>query len=315
MRNAHLFIIDQIEAKTLAINTSVRIAFALHEQGEEIYFTELENLFAISHVGAQCRCRRVAFTDSHLSIRQEKEIHTAALTEFAVIHMRKDPPLNLAYISATWHLDHVSLLVLNRPQALRDYNEKMAVLLFPNHTVKSLVGADCEQIVSFITTELEGNAIVKPLEMFGGQGVFRVHRLSLSATRSRIREALQTQKTPLIVQQFREEVFAGEVRAFYAFGKPLAWCLKRPAPGKFLANTAQGATLLPYSPTPLEIKTATFIAQQLLTKGIYLIGFDMIAGLVSEINITSPRLLLPPDTDENPYPELARLINDHSKTR
>ena len=309
MKKAQLFIIDPPAAATLPLDTSVRLACALHQQGAEVYSAGIADLSSSSEVLA--RCRRMTFTSAtHTSVVIDSRIEIKVLAEFAAIHMRKDPPFDLAYLAATWHLDRAGTQVFNRPQALRDYNEKMTVLHFPLQTVRSLVSADVEQMLAFIAQELQGNAIVKPLMMFGGQGVFRVQLdvLSEQAARRKITAAQQQQGTALIVQQFREEVWQGEVRCFSAFGEPVAWCLKVPAKGNFLANTAQGAKLLPYRPSPAEITTATTVAQHLLPDGVYFIGFDMIAGLITEINLTSPRLLLPPKSSDDPYPQIAARI-------
>ncbi len=309
VKQAHLFIIDPPEAATLPIDTSVRLACELHKQGAEVYSAGIADLFSSREV--LTRCQRMTFTSTtHTSVVMDSRVEVRALAEFAAIHMRKDPPFDLAYIAATWHLDRAGTQVFNRPQALRDYNEKMAVLHFPTQTVRSLVSADTEQMLTFIAQDLQGNAIVKPLVMFGGQGVFRVQLdvLGEQEARRKIAAAQRQQGTALIVQQFREEVWQGEVRCFCAFGEPVAWCLKQPAAGNFLANTAQGAKLLPHRPSPAEITTATTVAQRLLQDGVYFIGFDMIAGLITEINLTSPRLLLPPKSSDDPYPQIAARI-------
>ena len=312
MKSAHLFIIDPIDAATLPINSSVRIAFALQQQGAEVYSAGIDDLFSRSGMGTQCRCRQVKFSAAtHTSVVIATEAQVKPLSAFATVQMRKDPPFDLAYLAATWHLDRADTQVVNRPSALRHYNEKMAVLHFPSQTVKSLVSADIEQLLTFIAQELQGNAIVKPLLRHGGQGVLRLPLAEISEqeARHKLVTAQQQHGTTLLVQQFREEVWQGEVRCFCAFGKPVAWCLKQPAKGNFLANTAQGARLLPHRPSAAEVETATSVAQRLLQDGVYFIGFDMIAGLITEINLTSPRLLLPPATKDDPYPQIAaRLI-------
>ena len=308
MKSAHLFIIDPIDAATLPINSSVRLAFALHQQGVEVYSAGIDDLFSHSGRGTQCRCRRINFTDvAHTAVVIDTEAQVKPLAAFASVQMRKDPPFDLAYITATWHLDKAGTHVVNRPRALRDYNEKMAVLHFPVQTVKSLVSADIEQLLTFIAQELQGNAIVKPLLRHGGQGVVRVPLADIGEqeARQKLSAAQQQYGTTLLVQQFREEVWQGEVRCFCAYGEPVAWCLKQPAAGNFLANTAQGAKLFMHRPSTAEVETATYVAQRLLQDGVYFIGFDMIAGLITEINLTSPRLLLPPATKDDPYPQIA----------
>ncbi len=309
----HLFIIDPPEAATLSLNTSIRLAYALHCQGVAVYGAGIADLFSRSGGQVQCRCRRMVFTGAaHTGVVSEPRVEVRALADFAAVHMRKDPPFDLAYVVATWHLDRASTRVFNRPRALRDYNEKMAVLHFPAQTVKSLVSSDVTQMLAFIVQELRGDAIIKPLFRHGGQGVLRV-RLAVGGEREarrRIVAAQRQQGATLLVQQFQEEVWQGEVRCFCAFGEPVAWCLKRPAAGSFLANTAQGAELRAHRPSTAEVQAVRTVAQRLWQEGVYFVGFDMIAGLITEINLTSPRLLLPPASRDDPYAAIAAQLRN-----
>src|SRR5262249_1481505 len=105
-------------------------------------------------------------------------------------------------------------------------------------------------------------------------------------------------------------IFTGEIRAFTAFGKPLAWCLKKPAAGNYLANTRAGAVLCPYKPTASEEARIKAVAAEVLGHGGVFIGFDGIGGVISEINLTSPRLLVGDGDAEEPYyKEMAALIS------
>jgi glutathione synthase len=94
------------------------------------------------------------------------------------------------------------------------------------------------------------------------------------------------------VQPFDSKVFEGEVRAFTVCGEPVSWCLKKPAADQFLANTRAGASLDVYNPTERDIAMVRTVSQELLKQGIYICGFDIIGGKLSEINVTSPRLLV-----------------------
>ena len=306
----HLFILDPLETKTLAINSTVKIAQALFERGHTIYFADTPDLVTISGQGTSCRAQRVTFGKQATSPIIEQQSSRYPLDDFfSAVHMRKDPPFNFAYLAATWQLDETKTTVYNRPQALRRFNEKMAIMSFPDYTAKSLVSRDCQLISDFITEQLDGDAIIKPLMMFGGAGVFRIDDMSTDSAKKQLMVAIDTYDSPLLVQQFMPQVFDGEVRAFCAFGEPLAWCLKLPATGQFLANTARGATLKEYHPSTSEIAEVTTVANQLLAEGIYFVGFDMIAGRITEINVTSPRLLLPTDSNATPYQTIAELLD------
>ena len=308
MNSKHLFVIDPIDTQTLALNSSVKLAFALHERGAKIFTAQTLNLSAHSALGAQCLCSSVSFPDKTFSsITLTAEPERYKLSYFSAVHMRKDPPFDTNYLAATWLLDRGEVLVFNSPAALRNNNEKMSVLLFPEACIESLISADVAHITAFITDS--GDAIIKPLHMYAGQGIVRVQQHEPVETI--VADLLRRYDAPVIVQPFYREVFAGEVRAFYAFGISQAWCLKKPAQGNFLANTASGATLLSYTPSKQEEEKITRVAQALLTLGIYFVGFDIIAGSISEINITSPRLLLPSQTDMRPYTRIASLLDKH----
>ncbi|MDE3269579.1 MAG: hypothetical protein OYH77_04780, partial [Pseudomonadota bacterium] len=163
------------------------------------------------------------------------------------------------------------------------------------------VSADSKQLLAF--AQQYDEIVIKPLYLYGGQGVKRVKRLDYD-------KILQT-STPLFVQPFYNEVTAGEVRGFFAFGEPQAWCLKVPAAGNFLANTSYGATLKSYQPKPDELQLLTQVAKSLYEVGVFFVGFDMIAGKISEINITSPRLLLPVQLDLAPYHRIVAQISEY----
>ncbi len=104
-----------------------------------------------------------------------------------------------------------------------------------------------------------------------------------------------------LIQAFNPAIHDGEVRAFCVGGKPLAWCLKKPAAGEFLANTRAGATLHVYNPKPEERERVTSVATNLYRQGVAVVGFDLLGGFLSEINVTSPRLLQAPEDKVDYY--------------
>lgn len=312
MTMRHLFILDPLNEKTLDIDSTLQISYALFKRGHEIYFADTPDLATISGQQTSCQTRRVMFGKQATDFNIEGQGIRRSLDDFfSAVHMRKDPPFDVGYLAATWQLDKVKTPVFNSPQALRQFNEKMAILAFPDYTVKSLVSRDCQLIIDFITDQLQGDAIVKPLVMHGGAGVFRLHNLPSATIKKLLSVAIDLYKTPLIVQQFMPQIFNGEVRAFCAFGEPMAWALKLPVTGQFLANTTHGATVKKYNPSISEISEITTVANQLRAQGIYFVGFDIIAGQITEINVTSPRLLLPKNSKETPYESIAQLLDNH----
>jgi glutathione synthase len=217
------------------------------------------------------------------------------LSEFAVIYMRKDPPCDLNYLSTTWMLQSASetTKLVNEPRAVQSLNEKMATFLFPEESIPACVSASPAALCRF-AEQFPGELIAKPLDLFGGRGI---ERLSLDLL-DKPERCLQTMeritesgKNVRLIQPFRAAIARGEIRAFYGFGEDIAWCLKIPKEGGFLANTSAGASLEPYEPSSDLKKKMDRVAKKLLAHGAYFVGFDIIAEEISEINLTSPRLL------------------------
>lgn len=310
MAPSHLFLIDPLESLNKELDSSLRLMFELKALGHEVLVAEPRRLAWRTSSHAEAQARAMTFGKS------AKEFSSAAparrsLGDFAAIHMRKDPPYDLDYITTTWLLDAAprTTRVYNSPASLRTFNEKLAILRFPEATRPALVSADPDALLRFAEKEAAGDAIVKPLTLFGGRGV---ERLEAGKDPAKARAKLVAETGDgvhlRLIQPFDSAVFQGELRAFTAFGKAVAWCLKRPASGQFLANTRAGATLHPYQPTADELRRVTEVAATLMKEGVAFIGFDVIGGYISEINITSPRLLAAPGDESPYYAELAGLV-------
>lgn len=310
MQTSHLFLIDALESLNKELDSSLRLMFELCALGHTVFTAEPRQLAWHSLNHATATARAMTFG------RNAKEFVAAppapkALGDFAAIHMRKDPPYDMDYIMTTWLLDAApaSTRIYNSPTALRTFNEKLAILRFPLATRPALVSADCDELLQFAETVAHGDAILKPLTLFGGRGV---ERLEVTKDRAKARQKLLEETangTHLrLIQPFDPNIFQGEVRAFTAFGKAIAWCLKKPSAGQFLANTRAGATLHSYDPPPEVEQRITDVAAALLKEGVVFAGFDVIGGFVSEINITSPRLLTPPGDEAPYYQQLADMV-------
>lgn len=315
MGQKHLFIIDPLETLNLALDSSLRMMFALATRGEEIHVCQPRHLeWLCSDQATRVRCQRVTFAGDATGVA-EAGPQTLSLQEFAAIHMRKDPPYDMDYVATTWLLDPVRKVarIYNDSEALRRYNEKLAMFQFPEDCKAALVSSDPDTLLAFAGTGANGDAILKPLDLFGGRGVRRLKLGGIDGiSENEAREVLAVETaggTRLrLIQAFDPAVFQGEVRVFCAFGEPLAWCLKRPAPGNYLANTRAGATLEKYQPSALEVERVQRVAAALKKKGVMLIGFDLIGGYVSEINLTSPRLLQAPGDEGRYYDRFAELV-------
>lgn len=309
----HLFIIDPLASLNLALDSSLRMMFSLYNKGHRIWICEPRHLFWVSpHEAAACLATPLNFGKSAQQ-PEAGETETGSLSRFQAIHMRKDPPYDLDYITTTWLLDTAAetAKIYNTPNALRTHNEKLLIFKFPQHSKPALYSANVGDIISFIKTIADGDGILKPLHLFGGRGVQRL-TIKSSADEAAVQKLLIAETangtSARLIQPFDSNIFSGEVRVFTAFGEPIAWCLKKPASGEYLANTRTGATLHKYEPTKVDLSRVTEIATALNKMGMPIVGFDMIGGYVSEVNITSPRLLQAPEDTENYYEKMALLF-------
>jgi glutathione synthase len=315
----HLFIIDPLESLNLPLDSSLRMMFELHALGHRIYICEPRHLMWSSVAGPQAHGQAIVFGQNATQFRVGDREFLPYQT-FAAIHMRKDPPYDIDYVATTWLLDPATngTKVYNHPEALRRYNEKLAILRFPQDIRPVLVSSEPQALFDFVVTHCHGDAVLKPLTLFGGRGVVRLTLqgsaaidqggLSKEALLAELSRETEGGRHIRLVQPFDPAIFQGEVRVFTAFGEPISWCLKRPAQGQFLANTRAGAQLEPYVPSGEEDARVRRIARELLKEGVTFIGFDLIGGYVSEINLTSPRLLQAPGSTDNYYKILASMI-------
>jgi glutathione synthase len=310
----HLFVIDPLASLNLKLDSSLRLMAALARRGHEIFVCEPRQLsWRRGERAAEANAQALTFGASAEEF-QASDPEMLGLGSFQAVHMRKDPPYDLDYLSTTWLLDAApkTTKVYNDPEGLRRFNEKLAILRFPEEVRPGLVSADPDQLLHFAEREARGDAVLKPLTLFGGRGVIRLRIRDSGPSRAEARKVLveETAKgTQLrLIQGFDSAIFGGEVRAFTAFGKPIAWCLKKPEDGNFLANTRAGAKLLAHKPTQAEVDRVTKVAVELAKHGIVFIGFDVIGGYISEINVTSPRLLTAPGDETDYYGVMAAAI-------
>ena len=207
---------------------------------------------------------------------------------FTAVLMRKDPPFDSEFLYTTHLLDHVGKIVpvINAPQALRDYNEKLALLSFSCFAPKTIVTSCAQDIHAFIDDVKD--TVVKPLDSMGGRGIFRVRRQD--PNRYAIVEAVTQYGTKrAMVQRFLPEITDGDKRIMLIDGEPLPFALARMAmPGETRANLAAGGTGIARPLQEKERIIAQAVGDVLKKRGLFLVGLDMIGTHLTEINVTSP---------------------------
>lgn len=212
------------------------------------------------------------------------------LSAFDIILMRKDPPFDLEYIYATYALELAEkegVLVANKPQSLRDANEKFFTLNFPQCCPTTLVSRDISRLRAFFEEHRE--VIFKPLEGMGGKSVFHVD--SKGQNLSVILETLtHGEQTMVMAQQYVPAIRTlGDKRILMINGEPVSMALARiPAKGELRGNLAAGATGKVVPLTDRDRWICREIGATLREKGLYFVGIDVIGDYLTEVNVTSP---------------------------
>lgn len=211
------------------------------------------------------------------------------LSDYHILLVRKDPPFNEVYLYATYILEHAErkgVLVANRPQSLRDANEKLFTTLFPEWMPATLVSANQNELRYFL--KAHGDIVCKPLNSMGGTSVFRVKQGDVNA--NVIFETLTSGgQTYIMAQVYLPSIREGDKRILMINGKPIPYALARvPQDGDWRGNLAAGAKpkVQPLSARDHEITEA--VGPHLRQRGLYFVGLDVIGDSLTEINVTSP---------------------------
>ena len=214
---------------------------------------------------------------------------TVALKDFSAVIMRTDPPFNMQYLYATQLLTLAAeqgASVLNSGQAMRDFNEKLAILNFSQFTTPTLVTTSDMQVREFLAEH--GDIIVKPLDGMGGMGIFRLR--PDDANIGSILETLMLNNTRTIMaQRYIPEIVHGDKRVLVINGKPLPYALARiPQNGETRGNLAAGGKGVAQDMSARDMEIAETLAPELMRRGIVLAGLDIIGDCLTEVNVTSP---------------------------
>jgi glutathione synthase len=210
------------------------------------------------------------------------------LETFDCVLMRKDPPVDVAYLQATWLLERArgKTLLVNDPRGLRELNEHLAILAFPELVPPTIVTADPARLRSFLD-EQGGSIVVKPVDGYGGLGIFVVHRDDPNA--SSIFETSTRQGTVwTMAQRYLPEARKGDKRILLLAGKPLGAVLRVPADNEARGNLHVGGTPVASDLTGEDLAIVRVVAPLLQAHGQVLVGIDVIGGRLTEINVTSP---------------------------
>ncbi|HBN88943.1 glutathione synthase [Rheinheimera aquimaris] len=281
-------VMDPISAINIKKDSSFAMLLQAQQRGYEIHYMEMADLYLLEgEARASTKLLSVEQNpDKWFSFSSQQDI---ALSELDVILMRKDPPFDTEYIYATYILERAEdegTLIVNKPQSLRDANEKLYTSWFSQFTPKTLVSRDAKRLKAFYQSEQD--IILKPLDGMGGASIFRLK--PNDANVSVIIETLTEHgQRYAMAQRYIPQITDGDKRILVVNGKPVPYCLARiPASGETRGNLAAGGRgeARPLSESDWQIANA--IGPTLKAKGLIFVGLDVIGDKLTEINVTSP---------------------------
>ena len=269
-------------------DSSFAMLLAAQARGWTLWYMELSDLFLRDGM-AYAQMRPVQVIDSKIDWFELGEVQIQPLHSLNVILMRKDPPFNIEYIMATYLLEHaekLGTLVVNKPQSLRDANEKLYTTWFPHCCVASLVTRRIAQLREFLT--MQQDIVIKPLDSMGGDSIFRVQQGDLNT--SVIFETItQHEQKYVMAQQFIPEIAQGDKRILLINGEPIPYALARiPQVGELRGNLAAGGRGEGVALTERDMWICEQVGATLREKGLLFVGLDVIGDYLTEINVTSP---------------------------
>jgi glutathione synthase len=283
-----LFVLDPLDSLKAYKDSSIAMMRAAQARGHVVYSCEVTDLGA----GAQpvaASARRISLLDNDQDWYRAGDSGTHALDEFGAVLMRKDPPFDLEYVTSTWLLslaEQQGARVFNRPAAIRDHNEKLAILEFPRFVAPTVVTRDPARVHAFI--DAERDVVLKRLDVMGGENIFRVRYDD--PNRNVIVEIMaQAGTRSVMAQRYIPEISAGDKRVLLIDGQPVPYALARiPKAGETRGNLAAGGRGVAQPLSARDREIAEALGPGLAARGLLLVGLDIIGDWLTEVNVTSP---------------------------
>lgn len=281
-------VMDPISEVKVVKDSSMAMMLEAQKRGYEIFYMEMKDLY-LDQGQARANTQKVKVFDDSQHWYELYDQQDIALSELDAILMRKDPPFDTEFIYATYMLERAEVegtLIVNKPQSLRDCNEKLFTAWFADLTPRTLVTRNDKQIRAF-HQELK-DIIIKPLDGMGGSSIFRIKEDDANV--GVIIETLTNHgQQYAMVQEYMPEIVDGDKRILIVNGEPMPYCLARiPAQGETRGNLAAGGRGVARPLSPSDKLIADTIAPELKKRGLYFVGLDVIGDKVTEINVTSP---------------------------
>ena len=279
---------DPIASINCEKDTTLALLLAAQKHGYEIFYMEQADLY-LDNSEPYAKMGRLKVYDHPEKWFDLEKSSPQHLSQLDVILMRKDPPFDSEFIYSTYILEaaeRLGTLIVNRPQSLRDCNEKVFATHFPQCTPPLIVSRDQALLSAFLEDHEE--VVYKPLDGMGGTSIFRVKRGDQNL--NVILETLTADgKNTIMAQKYLPEITSGDKRILVVDGVVIPYCLARiPPKGEFRGNLAVGGTGLVKPLSERDLWIAEQVSPVLKEKGLIFVGLDVIGDYLTEINVTSP---------------------------
>ena len=283
------FVVDPLDRLQPHHDTSVALMESLQQRGHDVYALEVSDLYAATD-GTWATVQRLQLFPGQSDWYRAGKKERVALSAMDAVWMRKDPPVDEAYVTATQLLSLVGgkTLVLNNPASLLVANEKLFTLRFSNWMPETIVSREKQVILEFVA-ERE-RAVLKPLDGKGGEGVF-VLQAGDRNLNSLIEISTRFGTIPVIVQEYLPAAKDGDKRILLLDGEPLGAVNRIPGQGDFRGNVAAGGSVAKVDITDSERQMCAEIGPVLRANQLFFVGIDVIGERLTEVNVTSPTML------------------------
>ena len=281
-------VMDPIQSIKYNKDTTLSLLLAAQRQGFKLFYMEQRHLF-LQDGDPRAEVRPLTVFEDENKWYELGGASSVPLEELDVILMRKDPPFDAEFIYSTYILEAAErrgTLVVNKPQSLRDCNEKVFATQFPQCTPPLLVSRDQNRLKNFLAEH--GDVVFKPLDGMGGTSIFRVREGDQNL--NVILETITKYGEEMIMaQKYLPEILTGDKRILVVDGEVIPYSLARiPSEGEFRGNLAAGGYGVVQPLTDRDRWIAEQIAPTLIEKGLIFVGLDVIGDYLTEINVTSP---------------------------
>ena len=284
-----LFVTDPLATFKIYKDTTFAMMREAQARGHQVVACEPRQMAWVSGARVQAHVTAIRLTGDKDSWYSVESAERRNLCDFDAIVMRKDPPFDSEYFYATHLLEQAQregAQVFNKPRALRDHPEKLAILEFPEFIGPTLVTRSAQDVRQFHAEHQD--IILKPLDGMGGTGIFRVKADGLNLG-SVIETLNQEGAETIMVQRFLPAIEQGDKRVLVIGGQPVPFSLARiPQGGEVRGNLAAGGIGVAQPLTERDRFIAESLGPVLHARGLLLVGLDVIGDSLTEINVTSP---------------------------